>query len=151
MLKKKSTKARCKICPKNNNKGTKATLILSFKCLHCLIWTNFPSYSSFSILTLNSWMLIGICCIHFHICRSSRADMFFKKGALRIFREFTGENPCNCGLNFIEITVLDGCSSTNMLHICSRTEALFLALQVTYAWWPKKYETMGIYRLRILM
>ena len=40
-------------------------------------------------------MPAGICCIHFHIYRSSCPGMFFKKVVLRIFRQFTGKHPCN--------------------------------------------------------
>ena len=48
-----------------------------------------------SSLTLNRWVPVTTCCIDFHKNRSSHPEMFFKKGVLRIFRQFKGENPCN--------------------------------------------------------
>ena len=45
-------------------------------------------YSSFSILTLNQCMAAGMRCTHFHLYGSSHPEAFFKKGVLRIFRQF---------------------------------------------------------------
>ena len=47
-------------------------------------------------------------------CRSSRLEVFLKKGVLKICSKFTGEHPCR---NFIEITLRHGCSPVNLLHI----------------------------------
>ena len=39
-------------------------------------------------------MPAGICCVHFHIYRSSHPEVFFKKVFYKSFRQFTGEQPC---------------------------------------------------------
>ena len=55
--------------------------------------------------------------------------VFLGKGVLRICSKFTGEYPCRSAIsikplsNFIEITLLHGCSPVNVLHI---VEHLFL-------------------------
>ena len=55
--------------------------------------------------------------------RSSRPEVFLEKGVLKICSKFTGEYPYQNTIsiklqsNFIEITLLHGCSSVNMLHI----------------------------------
>ena len=59
------------------------------KCEICVFIVNFV-LCSFAILTLNRWMPVGICCIHFHVYRRSRPEVFFKKSVRRIFRKFTG-------------------------------------------------------------
>ena len=49
--------------------------------------------------------------------------MFLGKSALKICRKFTGKHPCRGVIsakllsNFIEITLLHGCSPVNLLHI----------------------------------
>ena len=48
----------------------------------------------------------------------------FEKDVLRIFSQITGEHPSKSDFNFIEITLLRGYSSVNMLHICSKTPFL---------------------------
>ena len=45
-------------------------------------------------LTLNRQIPPAIYCIHFHIYRNSQAELFFLKGVLWIFSQFTGELPC---------------------------------------------------------
>ena len=60
------------------------------------------------------------------ITRSSHQEVFLGKGVLKIWSKFTGEHPCRSVLsiklicNFIENTLLHGCSSVNLLRI-SRT------------------------------
>ena len=54
------------------------SLLLTLKLFY------FTPCSSFSMLTLNKWMLAGICCIQFHIYRSSYSEVFFKKGVLHL-------------------------------------------------------------------
>ena len=55
--------------------------------------------------------------------RSSRSDMFLRKGVLKICSIFTGEHPCLSVIsikllrNFIEIKLRYGCSPVNLLHI----------------------------------
>ena len=55
--------------------------------------------------------------------RSSRPEMFLKKGVLKICSKFTGDHPCRSVIsikllcNFIEIALRDGCSPVNLLHI----------------------------------
>ena len=49
--------------------------------------------------------------------------VFFRKSALKICSKFTGEHPCRSVIsiqllcNFFEITLRDGCSPANLLHI----------------------------------
>ena len=62
-------------------------------------------------------------------CRSSRPEVFFGKGVLKICCKFTGEHPCRSTIsaklrsNFIEIILRDGYSPVNLLVI-SRTPFL---------------------------
>ena len=55
--------------------------------------------------------------------RSSRLEVFLRKGVLKICSEFTGEHPCRNKIsikllcNFIEIAFWHWCSSVNLLHI----------------------------------
>ena len=55
--------------------------------------------------------------------------MFLEKRALKICSKFTEEHPCRSVIsielqsNFIEITLLRGCSPVNLLHIFRRTFA----------------------------
>ena len=46
--------------------------------------------------------------------RSSRPDMFLRKGVLKICSKFTGEHPCR---NLSEMTLRHWCSPVNLLHI----------------------------------
>ena len=49
--------------------------------------------------------------------------MFVGKGVPKVCSKFTGEHPCQIAIsiklqsNFIEITLRDGCSPVNLLHI----------------------------------
>ena len=43
--------------------------------------------------------------------RSSRPEVFLRKGVVRIYSKFTGE------CNFIEITLRHGCSPVDLLHV----------------------------------
>ena len=67
--------------------------------------------------------------------RSSRQQVFFVKGALKICRKFTGEHTCRSVFSikllcsFIEIILWHGCSPVNLLHIF-RTPFL----KNTYGW-----------------
>ena len=55
--------------------------------------------------------------------RSSRLEMFLRKGVLKTCNKFTGKQPCRSVIsmklqsNFIEITLRHGCSPLNLLHI----------------------------------
>ena len=55
--------------------------------------------------------------------RSSRPEVFSGKGFLKICSKFTGEHPSRSVIsikfqsNFIEITLRQGCSPVNVLHI----------------------------------
>ena len=55
--------------------------------------------------------------------RSSRPEVFLRKGVLKICSKFTGEYPCWSVIsiilqnNFIEIALCHGCSPVNLLHI----------------------------------
>ena len=57
--------------------------------------------------------------------RSSHPKVFLRKGVLRIYSKFTGEQPCRSAIsvkllcNFIKITLWHGCSPVNVLHISS--------------------------------
>ena len=59
----------------------------------------------------------------FRNIRSSRSEVFLGKGVLKIYSEFSGENPCRNVIsikfqsNFSEITLRQGCSPVNLLHI----------------------------------
>ena len=87
-VKKKSTKIRFEICPKLTIKAAKWRKFY----LSGVFIVNFV-LCNFSILTLNNWMPVGTCCIHFHMYRSSHPEVFFKKGVIRIVRQFTKEHP----------------------------------------------------------
>ena len=47
-------------------------------------------------------------------CRSSRPEVFLRKGVLKICSQFTGEHPCRSA---IEIALRYGCSPVNLQHI----------------------------------
>ena len=55
--------------------------------------------------------------------RSSRPEVFLRKGALKIYSKFTGEHPCRSAIsiklhsNVTEIALRHGCSPVNLLHI----------------------------------
>ena len=55
--------------------------------------------------------------------RSSRPQVFLRKGVLKLCSKFTGEQPCNSVIsikfqsNFIEIALRHGCSLVIFLHI----------------------------------
>ena len=57
------------------------------------------------------------------IFRSSRPEVYLRKGVLKIFSKLTGEHPCRSAIsiklhsNFIEIAFRYGCSPVNLLHI----------------------------------
>ena len=109
-VKKKSARTRCEICPNLTIKVPKRR----YFCRSVAFIVNFVLWS-FSILTLNRWMPLGACCIHFQIYRSSHPEVFFKKRILGIFSQFTEE---------LHAKVSHGYSSVNMLHTCSRTPFL---------------------------
>ena len=56
-----------------------------------------------------------------YIVRSSRSEVFLKKGVLKTCNKFTGERPCRSVIsimpNFIEITLWHGCSPVYLLHV----------------------------------
>ena len=60
---------------------------------------------------------------YINIIRSSRPEVFLRKGALKICSKFTGEHPCRSVIsikllcNFIEIALRHGCFPVNLLHI----------------------------------
>ena len=55
--------------------------------------------------------------------RSSRSEVFLRKGVQKICSKFTGEHPCRSVIsiklqsNIIEIAFRHGCSPVNLLHI----------------------------------
>ena len=55
--------------------------------------------------------------------RSSRPEVFLRKGVLKICSKFTGEHPCRSVIStkllssFIKITLQHGCSPVNLLYI----------------------------------
>ena len=55
--------------------------------------------------------------------RSSRPEVFLRKGVLKICSKFTREHPCRSAIsiklqsNFIEITLRHGCSPVNLMHV----------------------------------
>ena len=57
------------------------------------------------------------------MCRSGHPAVFLGKGVLKICSKFTAEDTCQSAIsiklqsNFIEITLWDGCSPVNLLHI----------------------------------
>ena len=56
-------------------------------------------------------------------CRSSRPEVFLRKGVLKICSRFAGEHICRSAIliklqsNFIETTLRKGCCPVNLLHI----------------------------------
>ena len=71
------------------------------------------------MLTLKKWMSADICCIHFHIYRSSHPEVFFKKGVLHL-ASLQENIHAEVWVQPTEITLLNGYSSKSMKHICSR-------------------------------
>ena len=59
----------------------------------------------------------------FQVASSSRLEVFLRKGVLKICSKCTGELPCRSTIsikplfNFIDITLLQGCSPVNLSHI----------------------------------
>ena len=68
------------------------------------------------------------------ISRSSRLEMFLRKGVLEICSKFTGEQPCRSVIskklrcNFVEVTLRHVHSLVNLLHI-SRTLSITTPLE----------------------
>ena len=60
------------------------------------------------------------------IISSSHPEVFLRKGVLKIYNKFTGENPCRSAIsikllcNFIEIALRHGCSPVDLLRIFSQ-------------------------------
>ena len=107
-VQKKSIRTRSEICSKLTIKTPKRRTLKLFY---------FTPSSSFSMLTL------GICCIHFHINRSSHLEVFFKKGFLHL-ASLQENIHAELWVNSTEILLLYGYSSKNKKHICSRTPFL---------------------------
>ena len=72
-------------------------------------------------------ILNALSCIRFVLCRSVQPKVFLGKGILKIWNKSTGEHSSRIVIsvrllcNFIEITLRQGCSPVNLLHIF-RTE-----------------------------
>ena len=70
---------------------------------------------------LTTWIMF--CLEVMEIWRSSHPNVLLLKSVLKIRSKFTGEHPCQSVIsikllcNFIEITLLHGCSPVNLLHI----------------------------------
>ena len=58
-----------------------------------------------------------------YIARNSPSDVFLRKDVLKICSKCTGEHPCRSAIsikslcNFTQITLLQGCSPVNLLHV----------------------------------
>ena len=86
---------------------------------------------------------------HFRF-RSSRPEVFLRKGILKICSKFTGERPCRSVIlikllcNFIEITLQHGCSPANLLYIFRnpflKNTSGWLLLYVAFATFKQKTE-----------
>ena len=80
--------------------------------------------------------------------RTSRPEVFLRKGVLKICCKFTGEYPCRSTIsiklqrNIIEITLPHGCFPVNLMHIF-RTPFL----KNTLGWLPLAVN--GIYNLTV--
>ena len=82
--------------------------------------------------------------------RSSRPEVFLRKGILKICSKFTGERPCRSVIlikllcNFIEITLQHGCSPANLLYIFRnpflKNTSGWLLLYVAFATFKQKTE-----------
>ena len=81
---KKNTRTRSEIRSKLTRHQNDTNFVVLVSLLLTLKIFFFTPCSSFSMLTLNKWMPAGICCVHFHICRSSHPELFFKKGVLHL-------------------------------------------------------------------
>ena len=85
------------------------------------------SYSWMRSSCLNSIIVLWSGCVKITQIiikyRSSRPEVFLRKGALKIYSKFSGEHPCRSVIsiklhsNFIEIALRHGCSPANLLHI----------------------------------
>ena len=69
-----------------------------------------------TLFSTSTWIPVAISTSY----RSSRPDVFLRKGVLRICSKFTGEHPCRSVVSikllckFIEITPRNGCSSVSI-------------------------------------
>ena len=76
--------------------------------------------------------------------RSSRPEVFLRRGVMKICSKVTGEHQSGSAIsinlhsNFIEITLWHGCSPVNLLRIF-RTPLL----KNTSGWLPQNYECMN--------
>ena len=90
-------------------------------------------------------------------CRSSRPEVFLRKGVLKICSKFAGEHICRSAIliklqnNFIETTLRKGCCPVNLLHIFktpflkNTSEWLLLYLEtVLNQFWNKKRRSAYI-------
>ena len=74
------------------------------------------------ILFLKTSGISGLCSDEYRF-RSSRTEVFLKKGVLKICSKCTGKHPCRSVIsiklqsNFIEITLRHGCCPVNLVHI----------------------------------
>ena len=82
--------------------------------------------------------------------RSSRSEVFLRKGVQKICSKFRGEHPCRSVIsiklqsNIIEIALRHGCSPVNLLHIF-RTPFLRNTSErilLTFKSWRMKYLTI---------
>ena len=107
-------------------------------------------------------LLILISGKNFSLLWSSRPEVFFVKGVLKICGKFTGEHPCRSVIsikllcNFIKITLRHGRSTVNLLHIFRTTfpkntsEWLLLSTKKV-SYFIKVFGLWGLYILRIIV
>ena len=158
-VKKKSTKTRYEVCSKLPIKAPKRRKF----CRSGVFIVNFV-LCTFSVLALKSWMPVGTCCIHFHIYRSSHPEVLFKKGVIRIVRQFTEEHTWKHSAWVFLCKYESTCSRKSFLVKASEELLLYNALNretinvevlskkiknslkcilifrtfcETFAWWPK--------------
>ena len=96
------------------------TCIFVYAILMSLSWGNEKAEWDKNELSL---LFVKIVSPQFTINRSSRPEVFLRKGVLKICSMFIGEHPCRSLISiklqskFIEIKLWHGCCLVNLLHI----------------------------------
>ena len=84
-------------------------------------------------------MLASICCIHFHIFRSSHLEVVLKKGVLQIFSQFTEEDPSKSVTSVL--LKLHFCMGIALyINLCCRTPSFREHIWGTASLYRSKYR-----------
>ena len=115
-----------------------------FPCEFCAIFKNIFFTEHLRMVVSVANYIILPC-----TCRSSHLEVFLEKDVLKTCSKFAVEQPYRNVIsikllcNFIEITLRDGCSPVNLLHIfrtsCFRKTSGWLLLKLIFTFFIEDY------------